>query len=228
MVLLKSFYYTCSIKNKLKNVTVMNRKISLKDFEMNRENPFAQQALVNIGSALVSKSVKGTNKDESAILKGIDQNGEILGSSVFIRNKTIDNEQFTKFFLAGFKAFFDLKPASLKVFGFILEQLKPNRDEFMFFLEDCIEMTGYSKMTIYRSLGELCSAQIIARGRTEEQYYINPLCVFNGDRVTFATTYINKHHPEYKTTSRELKGTIHAMQSKGDLPQLPFSSDEKE
>ena len=37
-------------------------KRKLSDFELNKENPFAKQALVNIGSALVSKSVKGTNK----------------------------------------------------------------------------------------------------------------------------------------------------------------------
>ena len=86
-------------------------KRKLSDFELNKENPFAKQALVNIGSALVSKSVKGTNKDESAILKAVDGNGEILGNSVFIRNKAVDTESFAKFFLAGFKAFFDFKPA---------------------------------------------------------------------------------------------------------------------
>jgi hypothetical protein len=194
----------------------------LSDYEMNRENPFAKQALVNIGSALVSKSIKGTNKDESAILKAVDGNGEILGNSVFIRNKTVDTEEFTKFFLSGFKSFFDLKPASLKVFKFILKQLKPNRDDFYFFVEDCITDTGYSQASVFRALGELCKAKIIARGRTEEQYYINPMCVFNGDRVTFATTYINENYPNYKTTSGTLKGTIDVMKEQGDLPQLPF------
>jgi hypothetical protein len=120
-------------------------KRKLSDFELNKENPFAKQALVNIGSALVSKSVKGTNKDESAILKAVDGNGEILGNSVFIRNKAVDTESFAKFFLAGFKAFFDLKPASIKVFKYILGQLKPNQDSFMFFMDECKEETGIQK-----------------------------------------------------------------------------------
>lgn len=201
------------------------RTRKLSDFEMNKENPFAKQALVNIGNALLAKNVKGINKDESAILKGVDSNGEILGNSVFIRNKTVDTESFTKFFLAGFKAFFDLKPASLKVFGFILEQLKPNQDEFLFFVEDCIKETGYSQASVFRALGELCSANIIARGRSELQYYVNPMCVFNGDRVTFATTYINRNYPTYKTSQRTLKGTITQMQSEGELPQLPFEEE---
>jgi|AACY02.4.fsa_nt_gi hypothetical protein len=204
-----------------KNALFMRiRKLS--DFEMNKENPFAKQALVNIGNALLARSVKGTNKDESAILKAISGDGEVLGNTTFIRNKTVDTENFTKFFLAGFKAFFDLKPASLKVFGFILEQLKPNQDEFLFFVEDCIKETGYSQASVFRALGELCSANIIARGRSELQYYINPMCIFNGDRVTFATTYINKNYPQYKATTRTLKGTIDVMKTDGTLPQLPF------
>lgn len=197
-------------------------KRKLSDFELNKENPFAKQALVNIGSALVSKSVKGTNKDESAILKAVDGNGEILGNSVFIRNKAVDTESFAKFFLAGFKAFFDLKPASIKVFKYILGQLKPNQDSFMFFMDECKEETGYSEVSIFRALGELCNAEIIARGRADIEYYINPMCVFNGDRVTFATTYINENYPQYKTTSTKLKGTINVMKEQGDLPQLPF------
>ena len=197
-------------------------KRKLSDFQLNKENPFAKQALVNIGSALVSKSVKGTNKDESAILKAVDGNGEILGNSVFIRNKAVDTESFAKFFLAGFKAFFDLKPASIKVFKYILGQLKPNQDSFMFFMDECKEETGYSEVSIFRALGELCSAEIIARGRADIEYYINPMCVFNGDRVTFATTYINENYPQYKTTSTKLKGTIDVMKEQGDLPQLPF------
>lgn len=198
------------------------KNVKLSDFEMNTENPFAKQALVNIGNALVSKTVKGTNKDESAILKVVDNNGQILGNSAFIRNKAVDTENFAKFFLAGFKAFFDLKPTSIKVFKYILGQLKPNQDSFMFFIEDCIRDTGCSQASIFRALGELCKAEIIARGRIEEQYYINPMCVFNGDRVTFATTYINTHYPQYNTTTNQLKGTIDVMKSQGELPLLPF------
>lgn len=199
-------------------------KHKLSDFELNKKNPFAKQALVNIGNALVSKSIKGSNKDESAILKAIDDNGEVLGNTVFIRNKTVDTEQFAKFFLNGFKAFFDLKPVSIKVFGYILGQLRPNQDNFMFFMDDCKRKTGYSEVSIYRALGELCGAQIIARGRMEIEYFINPMCVFNGDRITFATTYINKNYPQYKTTNAELKGTINAMSAQGDLPEMPLKA----
>lgn len=202
------------------------KNYKLSSMEMHKENPFIRQTLVKMGDALITKKVVAANKDEGAILKAMDADGQVLGNTVFMRNKTVDEEQFAKFFFAGFKAFFDLKPASIRVFGFILKQLKPNSDEFLFFIEDCIEETNYCVSTIYKSLGELCGAGIIARGRDELLYYINPMVVFNGDRVTFATTYINRNYPTYKTTNGTLKGTIGVMKDEGIFaPQLPGFED---
>ena len=198
----------------------MNKK--LKDFEMNKSNPFAKQAIVNIGEALVSRSVKTANKDEAALLKAVDNQGQLLGNTVFIRTRVVDSETFAKVYKQGFQAFADLKPSTLSVFQFIIQCLRPDRDDFFFFVEDAMESTGYSKMTIYRALGELCNKNIIARGRTEEQYYINPMYVFNGDRVTFAQTWINENYPAFHTSSGQLKSTIEAMKGQGELPQLPF------
>ena len=38
----------------------------------------------------------------------------------------------------------------------------------------------------------LLKAQIIARGSNEFKYFINPMVAFNGDRITFAKTYVKK------------------------------------
>lgn len=204
----------------------MNKQKTLSDFEAHEENPFASQALVKIGQALRRRKVLGINKDEAAILKAIDEKtGEVLGDTAFIRNKTVDDEQFAKFFFAGFKAFFDLRPATIKVFGYILRQLHPNCDYFMFFVDQCRQETGCGVTTIYRALTELCAAEIIARGRNDILYYINPIIVFNGDRVTFATTYIRTKYGDNDCRASNLKGSIQALQDKGDLPRLPLMDD---
>ena len=197
----------------------------LSELPLNKSNPFAEETISQMGNMLVSKKVLGANKDEGAILKAVDRNGEILGGTAFIREKVIDQEQFAKFFFAGFQAFYDLKPSSIKVFGFILQQLKPNVDTFYFYFEDCIDATGYTKMSIYRALTELCNHNIIARGRDEHEYYINPMVVFNGDRITFATTYINANHPDYETSRRGLRSRITEMKHFNVLP--PSESDSK-
>ena len=170
---------------------VTTKKLS--EFTKNNENPFLENALEVINRNIVQKTRMTKNAGESAILKAIDdKTGEILGHTAFIRQIEVDEDQFAKFYLNGFKAFFDLKPASIKVFGFILKQLKPNKDTFDFSLEDCIIDTEYTKQTIYRGLTELLNNEIIARGRFEYQYFINPMVVFNGNRVTFANNYVRK------------------------------------
>ena len=56
--------------------------------------------------------------------------------------------------------------------------------------------TGYTKYktdkAVYKGLAELVKAEIIARGPADNLWFINPLIVFNGDRVTFAKTYVRK------------------------------------
>lgn len=168
-------------------------KVKLSDFDFNRENPFISQAISQVEKNMVKKYKTASRTGEKAILKAIDDNGEILGHTQFIRQIEVDEQQFAKLYLSNFNAFFDLKPCSIKVFGYILNQLTPNKDEFMFILDDCIKYAGYkTKSSVFQGLAELVQNEIIARGKTDFLYYINPMVAFNGNRITFAKTYVKK------------------------------------
>ncbi len=74
-----------------------------------------------------------------------------------------------------------------------MSRLVPKQDMFAFFLDDCLEYTQYkSDKSVYIGLASLLKSKIIARGPNENFYFINPMIVFNGDRVTFAKTYVKK------------------------------------
>jgi len=164
------------------------------DFEKNLENPFLKQAVEQVQKNIVKKYKTASNTGEKAILKAYDENtGEVLGHTQFIRQIEVDEEQFAKFYLSNFSAFFDLPPSAIKVFGYILTQLTPNKDEFIFDRDDCLTYTKYkSPASIFEGLSSLLSNEIIARGKTDYKYYINPMIAFNGNRITFAKTYIKK------------------------------------
>lgn len=191
---------------------------TLQDFQNNRENPFAKQALVQLGNYIATRQISGRNSDERAVLRAVDDKGEPLASTVFFRTQVVDTETFAKVYQLGFQAFADLKPSVMKVFQFVINQLRPDNDKFNIYVEDIIEATKLHKATIYRALAVLCEREIIARGRSEYDYYINPMYVFNGDRVTFITNWINSNAPQYMTSKKELKGTIQLMQHQGFLP----------
>ncbi len=86
-------------------------------------------------------------KYKKVILKQYIKNGEVLRHSQFMIQIEVDEKQFEKQYLSNFSAFFDIKPQAIKVFEYIITQLISNKDEFIFFIEDCIEYTGYKSDT---------------------------------------------------------------------------------
>jgi len=168
--------------------------IKYRDLARNKENPFLKESLEIVNDNLVKKYKTASKTGEKAILRAYDENtGEILGHTQFIRQIEIDEEQFSKFYLSQFSKFWDLKTAAIRVFGYIMGQLVPNKDEFLFFIDDCLEHTKYTaKSSVYSGLTQLIESKIIAKGRGENLFFINPMVVFNGSRITFAKTYVKK------------------------------------
>lgn len=176
------------------NEVVRKETVKLTDFIKNDENPFLKQAIELIDRNIVKKYQSSAVSDKKATLLAIDPNtSEVLGYTRFVRQIEVDESQFAKLYLSNFAAFFDLSQAAIRVFGYILTCMKPKNDVFLFDRKKCIEYTKYnSDKPIYKGLAELITAEIIARGPNEYVWFINPMIVFNGDRVTFAKTYVKK------------------------------------
>ena len=71
--------------------------------------------------------------------------------------------------------------------------MKPKNDLIVYNRKKCL---GYTKCKTdkagYKELAELVEAEIMALEPADNLWFINPLIVFNGDRVTFAKTYVRK------------------------------------
>jgi hypothetical protein len=86
-------------------------------------------------------------------------------------------------------------------------------------MNDCLEYTKYKhRKDVMNGLAGLIDAGIIARSEYEFEYFLNPMVVFNGDRVTFAKTYIKKKKEDQDGDTRtdsftsvidELESTFH-------------------
>ncbi|KDS44087.1 MULTISPECIES: RepA protein, partial [Bacteria] len=171
-----------------------NKKVlKLTDFQKNEENPFMKQAIEGIENHVVKKYKSSTGSDKKAVVAVADTDtGEVFKTS-FIRQIEVDEEQFAKLYLANFAAFFNLSQSAIRVFGYILTCMKPKNDMIIFDRRKCLEYTQYkSDKAIYKGLAELVQSEIIARGPNEYNWFINPLIVFNGDRVSFTKTYVRK------------------------------------
>ena len=170
-----------------------NSHYVLGSHELNRENPFLKEAIEQIQSGIVKKYKNTSGTSRNAILQAVNSEGKVMGHTSFIQQIEVDEQQFTKIYLSQFSAFFELNSQSIKVFGYIMTKLMPKQDFFIFDLEECLEYTGYkSGQSVYNGLSGLIGSSIIARGKKDYLYFINPMVFFNGDRVTFAKTYVKK------------------------------------
>lgn len=167
----------------------------IRKFEKNSENPFLKEALEVINNNVVKKYKSATKTGQNAILQAVDPNtGEMVGHTQFIRQIEVDEQQFTKIYLSQFSAFFELNQQAIKLFGYIMTKLRPKQDEFVFILDEAMEYTKYKNhRSIHQGLTSLLENNIIARGRTDFLYFINPMVAFNGDRVTFAKSFVKKN-----------------------------------
>ena len=174
-------------------------ELTIRDFAKNKENPFLSQAVERVDKYTVKKYRNSTGSSRKAILTAVDSEGNPAGHTSFVKQIEVDEEKFTKLYLANFKVFFDLPPSAIKVFGYIMTVLQPKKDMFFFILEDCKEYTGYkAHKSVHQGLAYLLNAKIIARGRSEFMYFINPMVAFNGNRMTFAQTYVKKQRAKVK------------------------------
>jgi hypothetical protein len=165
----------------------------LSEYKKNKENPFLKEAVELIEKSIVKKYKNTSGTSRGAILQAVDSDGQLVGHTSFIRQIEVDEDQFTKIYLSQFSAFWSLKTQAIKVFGYIMTKLVPKQDLFIFLDDECMQYTGYNSQSSIRiGLGSLVENKIIARGPSDSLYFINPMVAFNGDRVTFAKTYIKK------------------------------------
>lgn len=171
-----------------------NKLLKVSDFPQNHENPFLPTAIPQMKSHFTRAYVNAAGADQKAILNAVDPNtGEVVGNTTFVKKKIVDDEQFAKIFLAQFEAFFDLSQAAIRVFGYITTCMMAAKDMVVFDKNDCKKYTHYTaSSTIYKGIAELLNCGIIARGWSDNVFYINPLIVWNGSRVTFVTQYEKK------------------------------------
>lgn len=170
-----------------------DKVVKISDFKRNDENPFMKQAIEGVENHVVKKYKSSTGGDRKAVVALADTStGEVFKTS-FVRQIEVDEEQFAKLYLSNFAAFFDLSQAGIRVFGYIMTCMKPKSDMIIFNRKKCLEYTKYkTEKAIYKGLAELAAAEIIARGPSDVLWFINPLIVFNGDRVSFTKTYVRK------------------------------------
>ena len=173
------------------------QKRGIKDYPKYEENTFKERLREELQADKYRKYRYATRTDKKAILTAVDANGEPVGHTSFVQQYEVDPAEFTKIFKKNLKAFTGIKAAGQNVFNYIQSILKPGQDAIIFSIDKCKKFTGYnSPRDIYNGLTELIDAEIISRSEDFYIYYINPTVFFNGNRITYIKTYVQKPSKE--------------------------------
>jgi len=164
----------------------------LKKYERHDENPYLFDMEESVQIRRKREMMYPVNSE--VVHYVVNQNtGEIDGYSAFMRISEVDEQQFVKIFTRELRALWDLSKVAGRVFTYIMQCMRMNQDTIYFDVEECMEYTGYkSRRSIINGMSELIEHGIIARSTKSNIYFINPAVVFNGNRVTFAKTYMKK------------------------------------
>lgn len=158
-------------------------------------NPFIKNMIIPVGGKNIQISTLGKGRN---II--IDQKtGEVTGTHVVARKK-VDKEKFIKVFVDYMAMTFELTKSgnkALRVVMWAVQNQQIGKDTVMLdmhtynsFIEEFKNkniILDLSYTTFKRGLAEVEKAQIIAKTTRAGSYFINPQCIFNGDRVAFTT-----------------------------------------
>lgn len=186
-------------------------------YEQHEGNPFIPEAIDNVQIKRRTQMIYPTERKAVHYVVN-SETGEIDAHSAFLRVVEVDEERFVKLFLSELGALWNLSKPALRVFAYVMNCMRMNEDRIIFDLDECIEYTGYkNRQSIFDGLDQLLANEIIARSKAYNIYFINPMIVFNGSRVTFAKTYIKKQKREEDPNQLKLF----------DQPQLEAPEDEQ-
>jgi hypothetical protein len=167
------------------------KKVS--DFQEYEENPFLEQAVAEINVSVKRRTIKPKKQGADTTLLLVNGLGEEYGEASFVHQTEVDEQEFTKLFKEGVARIAGLSARGSKVWGYVCEQLKPGATNIHFMFTQALAHTGYkTRANVVSGLAELLEAGILARSQEPSLYFINPTIMFNGNRLTFAKTYVKK------------------------------------
>lgn len=168
-----------------------------------RKNPWLDQ--LSATSSTRNKIITSDSKDKYMVLRDkIDGNIEDMLPTGFYYKKKVESNQFVKVYTTGIAEIMGLSKAGAKVFHYLFDTLSEavNKNTLMVQLkyeymqedERYFSKSGkpISKSTYYNGIKDLMAKQFIAQSDTPSLYFINPLYMFNGDRLVVVKEYLKE------------------------------------
>lgn len=171
--------------------TTMEKYIKITDFPKHEENPFMPDLLDSMTVTRRRKQLASSNGKHNMVV--IDTDEKQVAHAAFYEIQEVDETQFIKVFSTFFAMQAGLSRTGREVLAYIMTLLEPRKDTIFIQNDKALHFLGYkTRKSLTTGIGDLLDKEVIARGFFDNEYFINPMIMFNGDRVTFAKTFVKK------------------------------------
>jgi predicted transcriptional regulator len=133
--------------------------------------------------------VSFTSKDTSIMsTRGeiVSHNGELIIGNISYKDK----DSFIKIFRDTLEFFHDLSGMASQIYIYMMHRTEPESTLVTIDARDIVEHFGVTKATIYKGLNELLNRHFIKKTDRSYMFHINPLFMYNGNRMTIIHQYI--------------------------------------
>jgi hypothetical protein len=185
-----------------KNLTNMDKYVRITDFEKYEENPFMPNLMEELTVRQRKQYLKSEGGD-TAMFVVPSPDEPALAQAAFYQIQEVDESQFVKIFANFFSAQMGLSQTGKQVLIYFMTLLKPKNDLIRVRVDQALVFLGYkTKKSYLTGIGNLLEKGVIARTKYDDEFFINPLMMFNGDRVTFAKTFVKNKSIAAKETNQ--------------------------
>ena len=170
------------------------------------QNPFRGEVIKSTITG--TRSIFASPTEENTFAMVSRTTGEDFGDIAFGKRVKVDKTHFLKVYANGMKMFLDLKPAGIKVFMFIFDQLMQDQNyqadsiDLTYTMLDDVVKKEIGRTTFFRGIKELREAHFLAPSLKDGTYWINCDYVFRGNRLTLVNEYILQNGEEESSKAR--------------------------
>lgn len=113
-----------------------------------------------------------------------------IGARIALTQK-VDHEEFTKIFRESVGYILRLSRTAQSVIYYIIENLPKDKGYVIIDNATVMEQCNFkTRKSVRDAVVELLEKNIITRTTVPKKYWVNPLIMFNGNRITYANEYI--------------------------------------
>lgn len=156
------------------------------DFPMADEFPFIEPLAKELNEKSSFRTISYNNSNVDIVKT--DKDSLFLQTAI---RKHVDKATFIKVFKDSIKTIMQLSTTAQKILWYVMDNIPQNKPFVFIDYADCMDRCGFkTPKSVRDGIIELLNKELLLRSTVLKKYWVNPMVLFNGNRIVFINEYI--------------------------------------